>query len=149
MEANYSNSSAGGTMSRSGYSDDLEILSLGRWRGQVASAIRGKRGQALLRETLAALDVMPVKELITNELEFAGQFCTLGVVGAARGIDMQGLDPEEYNWVAEKFDIAHQLVQEIVYLNDECGQDETSAQRWVRMRQWVASEIISAAPEAL
>jgi hypothetical protein len=37
-------------MSRSGYSDDLENWSLIRWRGAVASAIRGRRGQAFLRE---------------------------------------------------------------------------------------------------
>jgi hypothetical protein len=45
-------------MSRSGYSDDLDPLALGRWRGRVASAMRGKRGQAFLREMLAAMDAM-------------------------------------------------------------------------------------------
>lgn len=44
-------------MSRHGYSDDChdDILSFGQWRGQVASAIRGKRGQAFLKELIAAL----------------------------------------------------------------------------------------------
>ena len=37
-------------MSRSGYSDDLDNWDLIRWRGQVSSAIRGKRGQGFLRE---------------------------------------------------------------------------------------------------
>ena len=55
-------------MSRSGYCDDLDPLDLGRWRAQVASAIRGKRGQKLLKELLTALDSMPKKELIANEL---------------------------------------------------------------------------------
>ena len=39
-------------MSRSGYCDDYgddDPLALGRYRAQVNSAIRGKRGQALLR----------------------------------------------------------------------------------------------------
>ena len=31
-------------MSRSGYEDGLEMWDLIRWRGAVASAIRGKRG---------------------------------------------------------------------------------------------------------
>jgi hypothetical protein len=47
-------------MSRSGYSDDHSEWDLIRWRGAVASAIRGKRGQAFLRELLVALDAMPV-----------------------------------------------------------------------------------------
>lgn len=43
-----------------------------RWRGAVASAIRGKRGQAFLREMLAALDAMPEKRLIAGSLVFDG-----------------------------------------------------------------------------
>lgn len=129
-------------MSRSGYSDDLDPLTLGRWRGQVSSAIRGKRGQALLRDTLAALDAMPVKELITNELVADGQFCTLGVVGAKRGIDMQKIDPGDSDLVAKAFNIAEPLAQEIVFMNDEASwHAETPAQRWSRMRAWVAEQI--------
>ena len=57
-------------MSRAGYGDDMEDpLDLGRWRGQVASATRGKRGQRLLRDLLAALDAMPEKRLVTDVLE--------------------------------------------------------------------------------
>lgn len=56
-------------MSRSGYSDEeAEPGQFAMWRGQVASAIRGRRGQALLREMLAAMDAMPVKRLIANSL---------------------------------------------------------------------------------
>jgi len=47
-------------MSRSGYSDDCDDQwSLICWRGAVKSAIRGKRGQAFLKEMLAALDALP------------------------------------------------------------------------------------------
>lgn len=56
-------------MSRSDYSEDLDMWDLIRWRGQVASAIRGKRGQKLLRDLAAALDAMPVKALIADELQ--------------------------------------------------------------------------------
>lgn len=57
-------------MSRSGYSEDYDgdHWDLIRWRGAVASSIRGKRGQAFLREALAALDAMPEKKLITGDL---------------------------------------------------------------------------------
>jgi hypothetical protein len=61
-------------MSRSGYSydDDDDNWSLIKYRGAVASAIRGKRGQALLRAVLAALDAMPEKRLIADDLVFQG-----------------------------------------------------------------------------
>jgi len=56
-------------MSRSGYSDDCEDnWSWICWRGAVKSAIRGKRGQAFLRETLAALDALPERKLIAKDL---------------------------------------------------------------------------------
>lgn len=110
-------------MSRSGYSDDYgddDPLAMGRWRGAVNSAIRGKRGQQTLREILAALDAMPVKELAAESLVTAeGEFCTLGVLGAQRGIALDKLDPEDPEGVAEAFGIAPAMVREIVYMNDE------------------------------
>ena len=139
-------------MSRSGYSDDCDdnwqnIM----WRGQVSSAIRGKRGQAFLRELLAALDAMPVKALIRNDLEIQPEafippnvatVCTLGAIGKARGLDMADLDPYDYDKIADTFGIAHQLVQEIEWLNDEIGPlKETPEHRWQRMRDWVAKRI--------
>lgn len=48
-------------MSRAGYSDDFEGGELNVWRGAVKSAIRGKRGQAFLKELAAAMDAMPDK----------------------------------------------------------------------------------------
>lgn len=61
-------------MSRSGYVDDMDVddaLAHGRWRAQVASATRGKRGQKLLRDLLSALDAMPEKRLVAYELEIS------------------------------------------------------------------------------
>ena len=53
-------------MSRSGYTDDCENLEM--WRGAVRQAIRGKRGQAFLREMLLALDEMSNHRLIQDDL---------------------------------------------------------------------------------
>ena len=106
-------------MSRSGYIDDGDcddVLAMGRWQGQVASAIRGKRGQAALRELAAAMDAMPVKALAAESLVTAdGEFCTLGVLGQARGIDMAPIDPEDWDAVAKAFNLAPAMVREIVY----------------------------------
>ncbi len=129
-------------MSRSGYSDDIEEWALIRWRGQVASAIRGKRGQALLRDMIEALDALPEKCLITHDLENEqGDVCALGAVGRKRALKMADVDPEEPEQVAALFDIAPQLAQEIVYENDEVYYGETPEHRWQRMRKWAAAHL--------
>lgn len=129
-------------MSRSGYSDDCEGWDLIRWRGAVASATHGSRGQAFLKEMLAALDAMPEKRLIAHELEAKGEVCAIGAVGAKRGIDMSKLDPEDREGVARAFGIAPALAAEIVFMNDESfwSKEEPEA-RFDRMRAWVVSQI--------
>jgi len=130
-------------MSRSNYTDDLDSWALIRWRGAVSAAIRGKRGQKLLKEMLDALDTLPEKKLITEALVKEGQCCALGALGLKQGIDLADLDPYDYRAVAKTFDSARALIQEIVYENDEGGlRRETPEQRWSRMRTWVAENII-------
>lgn len=162
-------------MSRHGYTEDEgdDPLALGRWRGMVASTIRGKRGQAFLREVLAALDAIPDKRLISEELKTVdGEFCTLGAVGAARGVDLEAIDPEDYDAVAAAFGIHPILAQEIMWENDEqvsrfdyieveiCGPllpkdiwlghkrhvrvpaEKAAERRWQHMRDWVEASII-------
>lgn len=129
-------------MSRSDYHYDGDSWSLIRWRGAVSSAIRGKRGQTLLKELLQGLDGMDKKELIADALEHEGCHCALGVVGKARGIPLNNLDPENSRQVAETFDIADALAREIVFINDEgTYKTETNAERWVRVRKWVAYQV--------
>lgn len=121
-------------MSRSGYDDDYgddDPLALGRYRAQVMSAIRGKRGQALLRELLVALDAMPEKRLVAGELEADGQFCALGVVGQARGLNLASIDTYDVESLAPKFNIAEQLAREIMWVNDD----------FVNETRWVEAEI--------
>lgn len=146
-------------MSRSGYCDDNEdnwrhIC----WRGAVTSAIKGKRGQAMLVELRDALDAMPVKRLVREVLQAEGEFCTLGVLGAKRGIDMGHLDPDCSEDVSAAFGIADAMVREIVYENDEFfgnykmvdGEQkwvrETPEERWIRMRKWVDQQIVEVQP---
>lgn len=141
-------------MSRSGYNDegDIDQWDLIRWRGAVTSAMRGKRGQQFFRDLLAALDAMPEKRLIAEELETReGNVCAIGALGKARGVPMQEIDPEDYGHVAKVFNIAEPLAQEVVYMNDEAGsghrgddgvwRDETPEQRFTRIRAWVAGKI--------
>lgn len=138
-------------MSRSGYSDDCDE-SIGLWRGAVARAINGKRGQAFLRELAEAMDAMPEKKLIKDVLESHGCFCTLGVVGASRGIDMTDIDYEDSEEVGKVFGISRAMAAEIEFMNDEMSyytygvgyERDTDEKRWVRMRKWVADQIITA-----
>tara|TARA_R110000787_G_scaffold194120_1_gene305683 strand:- start:7550 stop:7993 length:444 start_codon:yes stop_codon:yes gene_type:complete len=130
-------------MSRSGYTDDWSDSHwpLICWRGAVNSALRGKRGQAFLKELAEAMDEMPEKRLITDELVEGDSFCTLGVIGNKRGIEMKNLDPDDRDRIGKKFDIAPAMVAEIVYENDEYFREETPEQRWTRMRKWVQENI--------
>lgn len=131
-------------MGRSGYSEDWDFSNWDfiRWRGVVASSIRGKRGQAFLRELVEALDAMPEKRLIARELQCPDGVCTIGSLGARRGIDMEKLDPEDSCSIAAAFGIAEPLVQEIEYMNDEAvWEEEAPEARWRRMRAWVAAHI--------
>ena len=134
-------------MSRSGYRDDYDYDQWQgiMWRGAVASAFRGKRGQAFLREMLAALDALPEKKLISHDLVRPdGCVCALGAVGKARGMDMATIDPEDHDTVAGKFDVAHAMACEIMFENDEAAgywKEETPEDRFARMRRWIAGQI--------
>lgn len=129
-------------MSRAGYSDDIDQWQMIRWRGQVASAMRGKRGQAFLRELIVALDALPEKKLITNDLQHGDNVCAIGSVGLLRGLDMSKLDPHNPEGIANAFGIAHQLVREIEWMNDEGVFGATPEARWREMRAWAVSGLL-------
>lgn len=128
-------------MSRSGYTEDCEGWDLIRWRGAVASAIHGRRGQAFLKEMLATLDALPEKKLTSWELEKDGAVCAMGAVGRARGIDMTELDPEWPEQIAKTFGIATAMAKEIVFENDEAYFGITDERRFDLMRTWVVKQI--------
>ena len=84
-------------MSRAGYSDELDVLELGRWRGRVTSSLRGRRGQQFLRDLIDALDAMPERVLVENDLVRDGDYCALGAVMAKKGLDVKAYDPFEHD----------------------------------------------------
>jgi len=114
------------------------------YRGAVASAINGRRGQEFLKVMLAALEEMPDKRLTQASLKDEdGEFCALGVVGNKYGLDLDRLDSEEPEQVAKAFGIAPAMAKEIVFENDDdFGYFvETPEKRWRRMVSWVRSNI--------
>lgn len=129
-------------MSRSGYSDDIDDQwQFIRWRGAVKSAIKGSRGQAFLKEMLVAMDALPERKLIAEELEVGGEVCAIGSVGKSRGVNMSGVDVEDTDNVATLFGIPPALAREIVYENDEGRHNETPEVRFERMRKWTEDKI--------
>ena len=134
-------------MNRSGYTEEGDNWSEVRWRGAVKSALRGKRGQAFLRELADALDAMPDKRLIDGAAHRDGAYCALGVLGAKRGVDLDRLnrlmDDETLDEVADAFQIPMALACEIMYTNDWCpillhwSQETADRRRWHRVREWV------------
>jgi hypothetical protein len=128
-------------MSRSGYMDDCEQWDLIRWRGQVASAMKGKRGQAFLLEMWRAMQSLPEPKLISEKLEADGAVCAIGAVGKMRGVDMSKIDPDDYDAVANAFGIPHQLAQEIMYMNDEAWWRATPEERFTKMKSWIEGNL--------
>jgi hypothetical protein len=157
-------------MSRSGYSDDCDGWALIRWRGAVKQAIRGQRGQAMLRELVQALDALPAKRLAADSLVTAdGDYCTLGALGRARGMDMTPIDADDRASVAQAFNVAEALAAEVMWMNDEvcddfghyadvevCGpmrrwerhrrtvyvhNERADEDRWQRMRAWAVANL--------
>ena len=126
-------------MGRHGYTDECENVAM--WRGVIASATRGKRGQAFFRALLAALDAMPEKRLVTGELQDSeGAVCALGCLGKARGVDLASVDTRDWDSLGELLDIAPQLVQEVMFVNDEWNRRD-DGNRWKLVRDWAARQI--------
>ena len=136
-------------MSRSGYSEDYDELfpNAGMFYARnVERAMEGKRGQKFLRELIQALDAMPVKRLIAEDLVRDGEVCAIGALGLSRGVDMSDLDPEHADRVADRFGIAECLAREVTFQNDEHGDfwhhdTESPEARWQRMRNWAARNL--------
>lgn len=92
----------------------------------------------MLREMAAALDAMPEKRLIAEELEDEdAEVCALGCLGKARGIAMNTLDPYDPENIAKAFGIAPALAQEVAFINDDWGRHKTPEERWKIVRRWV------------
>lgn len=144
-------------MSRSGYVDgcDMDHWDFIRWRGAVKAAIRGKRGQALLREMETALLAMPIKELCAKDFANAetGQVCALGSVALKRKLDkgtslelaMAELDGEfpagvEAEEVSDEFNISGALAKEITWVNDDEAPRDPKG-RYEYVLKWVRENL--------
>jgi hypothetical protein len=132
-------------MSRSGMVEGDDPWDWIRWRGIVTNAIKGQRGQRLLRDLLVALDSMPCRHLVAHEfVTEQGEMCALGCVALARGVRLGDIDPEDechHSVLADRLDVPRILVREIEDANDTTPFNCTPEDRWQHMREWVVSRI--------
>lgn len=140
-------------MSRSGWSEDWEPDSREdqwawiRMRGAVNSAVKGKKGQAFLKDALEALEALPEKKLIKGEFVTPqGEVCLMGAVCLKRGIDVSNVDPDDDNhhkYVSELLGIAESLVQEVEFENDQALGYVTPEHRYNYMHSWITQRLVN------
>lgn len=139
--------------------EDFEPWMAGQQAGALRAAVRGRRGQAFLRELIDALDALPSQELAAGALEDpeTGCCCAFGAVARARawGQEEIGFDPMDGDiWrpecrLAEAFDVAETLAWQVIAENEalDSSNDRTwRRRRWRHVRNWAASEIESTKP---
>jgi len=87
---------------------------------------------------------MPVRELVAGEIvRDKEHVCAIGSVAVARGLDVSELDEYDGETVGKTFGIAESMAREIAFVNDDDfgHKTETPAERWTRVRAWVAKEM--------
>jgi hypothetical protein len=127
----------------------------------VDRAIKGKRGQKLLKELEAALAALPEKKLIHFYFSKDGQVCSLGALALKREMeggknreealelindkfDKKEQENEYFNmpaYAGKELDIARTLAHEIMCENDEADYKCTPEERYSRVLNWVRCKI--------
>jgi hypothetical protein len=135
---------------------DYEPWMEGQAAGAMRSAIRGRRGQQLLRDLIAGLDALPVPELAAGALEDpeTGCVCALGAVRLQRGaeavpLDFDPTDPDiDWRYLAKPFDIsetlAHAVISENEYGNKR-NDEQSRRRRWQSVRAWAVGNLVAPA----
>ena len=136
---------------------DAEPWMEGQQAGALRSAIRGQRGQRLLRDLVAGLEALPSPELSAGALEDedTGCCCAFGAVRRYRGAAAVPLyfDPMEADLdpphFAEPFDVAPALAWEVVEVNEGLSDSNMEAarrQRWEKVRAWAVKHLAGVEP---
>jgi hypothetical protein len=138
-------------------SGDAEPWMYGQQIGALKSAIRGQRGQRLLRDLVAGLDALPTPELSAGALEdeATGCCCAFGAVRRYRGAAAVPLSfhPTEEDFdppnLAEPFDVALALAWAVVEANEGWSDSNLEAarrRRWERVRAWAVRHLAGVKP---
>ena len=138
-------------MSRTWEGESDDPLDRGRYEAAKRSTLRDRRGQAFLRELIAALDALPRPELSEGALgdSDTGCVCALGAVALAQGDPFEELAKDEGNWSPEDaagwYDISPTLANEIISANDDWrdgNSPDVRQSRWRHVRAWAVANLI-------
>ena len=135
---------------------DYEPWMEGQAAGAMRSAIRGRRGQQLLRDLIAGLDALPVPELAAGALEDpeTGCVCALGAVRLQRGAEAVplsfDLDDPDIDWrdLAKPFDISETLAHAVISQNEYSSKrndEQSRRRRWQSVRAWAVGNLVAPA----
>jgi hypothetical protein len=130
------------------------------------NALRGKRGQLVLKELEVALLALPEKKLLNGKLSKNGGVCAIGALALKRRIEAGEARDAALKWMEEQVDpedseqwgeqttyfakkhlgIVGALANKISYENDEGadyipGHKETDEERFERVLKWVRENI--------
>lgn len=110
------------------------------FKASISRAVNSTGGQAMLKNLLSALDAMPYPRLIGGVFEFDCDYCAIGALGKAAGLNVAKFSTEKLPELAATFGCPLVLIDVIMKTNDE-GRRELPAQKWSRMRDWTAHQI--------
>ena len=137
---------------RINYSEDEDSPGqFGLWQANCRRSIKGKAGQAALRELEQALLTQPEKRLISDESQNAeGEVCAIGALAKYRGIEKTEADPEDMEEVGIELGMPRLVARKVVCLNDvELGiyglNSVTPEERYERVLAWVRRQLVQAA----
>lgn len=155
-------------MSRISYNepeDDADFLRVCAFEANTKRHLKGKKGQAALKELEAALIALPEKRLVYSkfvvrhgEADDIGEVCALGALAlkrcmdkgltrseAIKKIEQDGPDPDDEGWgatenTAEYLKVKVNFAWEVMERNDEYG-GPTPEERYKRVLAWVREQI--------
>jgi len=122
-------------------------------------ALKGKRGQAFLREMEAALLALPRKRLIEGNICMGGEVCAIGALALKRLVDGGKSLEAALAWLEERaphnsdahetadfaerhFKVLERFSFKMAYVNDEHGYtNDTPEQRYDTVLGWVRENI--------
>lgn len=141
------------------------------WQQAVRNAIRGRKGQAILRELREALLALPQPRLISGSVAYEGEVCAIGALAASRLTkgpikltewfvstgsreigSLEELEERFGNWIDDEIGtvelgmsmgLTRALAWGISYENDEgTWNTETPEQKYQRVLAWVDRELL-------
>ena len=149
-------------MSRFGYDPEYDTdygskeFQAAVWDRNYARSLRGRKGQAALRELRDALRALSPRRLIEGFCETTidddgneviSGVCAIGAMYVARGLPVDNyMQSEDFSsWdtadVGESMGMSNTMAFGIAYRNDETYSDLTPESRWWAMYAWVLQQI--------